>query len=155
MHELGLCETMDRVGERFGELFDAVCATQRSLVSEKSRRNVQLVKEVVAARYREPGLCVAAIADSMRMSPVYLGKIFRDACHCSIAEHITTVRLERTRELLELTSCTVKEIACEVGIDRARFLFAKFRERYGATPTAYRLRHLRNSRGRGAGARPA
>jgi len=143
MRDLGACETFARAGERFASLLDTICATQRSLVTQKSRRSVETVKQVVAQRYRDSGLCAAAIADSMRMSAVYLGKIFREACHASIADYITGFRLERARELLERSDRTVKDIAREVGIDRPRFLFTKFRERFGATPTAYRLSRAR------------
>lgn len=147
MRDFGARETLDEVNASFGELIDGICATLSSLVTDKSRRNVERVKEIVGERYRDPGLCATGIAGELRMSPVYIGKIFRDACRCSIAEYVTSYRLERARALLASTDRSLKQIAVDVGIDRARFLFTKFRERFGATPTAYRRRSLRVSEG--------
>jgi two-component system, response regulator YesN len=143
MADIDGAETMEEVREAFLALFERIEAAQKSQITNKPERNIQAVREIIDARYGDCTLSAAGIAQTMRMSPVYLGKLFRDHCGQSISEYLTAVRMEKCRELLGEDACTVKEIARRVGIDNPRFLFTKFKSLYGVTPTQYRLRRAR------------
>lgn len=110
------------------------------MASQKPERNIQAVKEIIEEHFGDCTLSATSIAGMMKMSPVYLGKLFRDHCGQSISEYLTDLRMARARDLLSCTDVTVKELARRVGIENPRFLFAKFKQHYGATPSEYRLR---------------
>jgi len=140
MRTLDSAETMGDVTAAFLGLFQGIQDTQRMQASGRLERNIQAVRDIVEGRYGDCTLSATSIAGMMRMSPVYLGKLFRDHCGESISEYLTGVRLGKARTLLSESDITVKELARRVGIDNPRFLFTKFKQRYGATPSQYRLR---------------
>jgi YesN/AraC family two-component response regulator len=128
------------VSEEFLHLFRRIEETHRSMISQKPERNIQAVKEIIEERFDDCTLSTTSIAGILKMSPVYLGKLFRDHCGQSISEYLTDLRMAKARDLLSRTDTTVKELARKVGIENPRFLFAKFKQHYGATPSQYRLR---------------
>ena len=135
-------ETLDEIGAAFLLLFQRIEETQKSQISQKPERNIQAVRDIIEEHFSDCTLSTTSIAGMMKMSPVYLGKLFRDHCGQSISEHLTGVRMAKARELLCCTDCTVKELARRVGIDNPRYLFTKFKQQYGATPSQYRLREV-------------
>jgi two-component system, response regulator YesN len=139
MRSLDRAETLDEVSDAFCALFQRIGETQKSQNAQKPERNVQAVRDIIEARCGDCTLSATSIAGMMRMSPVYLGKLFRDHCGQSISEYLTSVRMEKARELLRGTDCTVKDLASRVGIDNPRFLFTKFKQHFGVTPSQYRL----------------
>lgn len=53
---------------------------------------------------------------------------------------LNRMRLERAAGLLVGTRMTVAEIAAHVGIDDPNYLARRFRQQFGVTPSAFRLR---------------
>jgi two-component system, response regulator YesN len=140
MRTLDQAETLDEMGSAFLLLFLRIEEAQKSQASQKPERNIQAIREIIETHHGDCTLSTTSIAGMMKMSPVYLGKLFRDHIGQSISEYLTGVRMAKARELLTCTDCSVKELARRVGIDNPRFLFAKFKQHYGATPSQYRLR---------------
>jgi len=140
MQEIGSCDTLEQINGCFSTVLDTVVTTQKEFSSHKSDQNIQMIKEIIHSRYQDPNLCSGIIAGTMKMSPVYLGRLFRRHCGISLYEYLVEVRLEKSRELLGNTRKTVKDIAREVGIESPRYFFTKFRKRFGFTPTQFRLK---------------
>lgn len=68
----------------------------------------------------------------------YLGQVFRKAMNMTIRQYLMTVRIERTKELLERTSLHVYEIADRVGFAESKYLVACFQKETGLSPAAWR-----------------
>jgi transcriptional regulator GlxA family with amidase domain len=55
------------------------------------------------------------------------------------AHYIKTIRLQRAKELLEATDCTVSEIAFKTGFQTISHLTKVFKKQYGTAPSVFRL----------------
>lgn len=62
--------------------------------------------------------------------------------HCSPAEYIGRLRLERAKELL-LTDASIKEVALGAGFGSDSYFCKKFKRELGYTPSEYR-RYVRD-----------
>lgn len=62
---------------------------------------------------------------------------FREVANDNVYEHVTKVRIEHGKELLEQTDKTIREIACRVGLDKSNFII-QFKKITGRTPAEWR-----------------
>ena len=62
---------------------------------------------------------------------------FREVANDNVYEHVTKVRIEHGKELLEQTNKTIREIACRVGLDKSNFII-QFKKITGKTPAEWR-----------------
>lgn len=114
----------------------------------------QYVERPMAKRERDP---LAPVMDTMRrrladdlplvtlaamaaMSERSFIRRFKASTGTTPAEWLTTLRVDRARELLEGSSLSIELIAARTGLGTATTLRHHFRRRLGTSPGAYRLR---------------
>lgn len=87
---------------------------------------------------------VAAVAARAHLHPRYAMSLFRGAIGVTIGDYITQCRVARARHLLLTTDRPVADIALEAGFGSLSQFYARFRERTGEPPAAYRRRLSRS-----------
>jgi AraC-like DNA-binding protein len=93
---------------------------------------------VIVSRSAGQRLSVIELAQRLRCSREYLTRAFRDAMGVPPGRYIELHRLEVARHLLAETSLAIGEIAFRSGFADPSHLSARFKERFGRTPTEYR-----------------
>lgn len=83
---------------------------------------------------------IARLARMAAMSERTFIRRFREATGATPADWLTTVRLDRARELLEGSAHSIDSIAQQTGLGTATTLRHHFRRKLGTSPTAYRRR---------------
>jgi len=68
----------------------------------------------------------------------YLTTMIKKATGKTLTDHITESRIERAKELLRITSKTVREIAYESGFLDEKYFMRVFKKQLDVTPTAFR-----------------
>lgn len=133
-------ETLSEIVEMFHDL--CLRLEDQSRHSEKTRNSVLVdtIKLMIEENYSREQLGLQSIAVQFKMSPVYLGQLFKSYGHDSIAEYINQVRMRHTLELLEKSSSSVKEIMEKVGFTNESHFYKLFRKQFGVTPKEYRMR---------------
>ncbi len=79
-----------------------------------------------------------AVAASVRLSPAYFSRLFKEETGESFTQRYNRMRIERAKELLLSTDRTIVEIAAEVGFSDQSHFTRVFKSVAGATPNAYR-----------------
>lgn len=97
-----------------------------------------LMEQYVEEHYADPALSVSSLADTLHMSPVYTGAMYKQARGASLTQYINRVRMERSRELLRDRTLSIAEISRQVGYTSAEYYARLFHKRYGITPSEYR-----------------
>ncbi len=98
------------------------------------------LKEVlsyVAEHYAEP-ITVAQAARAAHYSPAHFMRFFHAGTGQSFMAYLTEHRLAAAARALQETDAAVSEIAQSCGFASASYFCRRFREKYGATPRAYR-----------------
>lgn len=98
---------------------------------------VQTVLEQIEQRYATR-LTMQELADSVYLSPDYLGRIFREITGESISARIQRVRILHACHLLTATDRTVADIATECGFQDTKFFYSIFKKHIGIAPGDYR-----------------
>jgi AraC-like DNA-binding protein len=104
------------------------------------------VAEMVAwiAAHAADDIGVADVAARAHLHPRYAMSLFRAEIGVTIGDYITQCRVARARHLLLTTDRPVADIALEAGFGSLSQFYARFRERTGEPPAAYRRRLTRS-----------
>lgn len=114
-------------------------ADQRA--GERSVRsgNLARVKRIFRHRLSNPDLTLSDVAREAGLSLSYLHELFRDdGAGCTAQEYLKGLRLQRARELLELSSSrktTVTDVSLECGFSNMSHFSAAFKRAFGISPT--------------------
>ncbi|MFD0670786.1 helix-turn-helix domain-containing protein [Cohnella sp. GCM10027633] len=136
-------ETLDEMKAVFAKVLQPLCASRQD--EKELDRNALLIdaiKEIVQANYTDLNLSLQSVSDLLKMSSVYVGRLFKKAEGLSIADYITEVRLEQTERLLEKGDYTVNEIMEASGFSNQSHFFRAFKKKFGTTPREYRMKKL-------------
>lgn len=83
-------------------------------------------------------LTIAELAATAGVSLRQLDRLFRRYLHAAPADYYRQLRLDRARHLLIQTGLPVLEVAAATGFSSSAHLARAFRDRFGASPQAYR-----------------
>ena len=136
--DLNECHFLSDIENLFRELLHSTCDFLLEESGHKPQQNINTVKEIIDKEFANPGMNLSMVAAMMHMSPVYLGRVFKQSTSQSFNNYLTSFRLRKASILLLETDKTIESISSEVGITNTRFFFTKFKSNYGVTPTQYR-----------------
>ena len=110
---------------------------RRARMPERAEEYVSRVREVIAARYREP-LTLAQVAGAVGVSPFHLARLVTAATGVPIYRMVLRRRLREALELVLETRESLARIAAVVGFASQSHLTDAFRREYGHPPGALR-----------------
>ncbi len=107
-----------------------------SMVVKVPDRLVMQVVAIISARFREK-LTIKGIADTIYMTPNYIGERFKEEMGVSINTYLMETRLAYARNLLNTGKLDIKELAYQSGFNSTTYFSTSFKKRYGVSPTDY------------------
>ncbi|MDR1538796.1 MAG: helix-turn-helix domain-containing protein [Clostridiales bacterium] len=139
MESIILCSTQDELEEMLAE----TCVKLSTLETKNDKKKDidPKVKEMILyleKNYRDESISLAAAAEYLGYSSVYLGKLFRMNVGKSFSETLTQYRLEKAAALLAGSASSITEICAEIGLSNVNYFYAQFKKRYKCTPQSYR-----------------
>lgn len=120
--------------------------TQFAVNIAKQRRKAGNPKKSMAEKaigflkenYSKVDLSLNDVAEYLNISIPYLAVLFKQETEQNFGMHLLTIRMEKAKELLRTTSCSVAEISERVGYSSAQYFAVKFKKYTGISPMAYR-----------------
>ena len=100
-------------------------------------RRVQIIIGVMKANLQQEVL-PGKLAHLVNLSPSRLQHLFKAETGMSLTQYLKSLRLERSRELLETTFLSVKQIMTTAGLKNKSHFVKDFKKAYGMSPTQYR-----------------
>lgn len=101
---------------------------------------VETVRAVIEQNFADYNLSLQSVAEVLKLSPDYIGKLFKKQQGMSVAEYINEVRLRQAVHYLEQGDYTVNELIEKIGIGNRGNFFRLFKLKYGTTPKDYRTK---------------
>jgi two-component system response regulator YesN len=124
--------------KEFAQKFLMECA--QAISSVKKAEENPIIKKVCA--YVDENLShdisLETAADFAGVSSFYLSKLFKEEKGETFINFISDKRLEKSRQLLESTELSIKEITAEVGYNDQNYFSRIFKSKYGLSPKEYR-----------------
>ncbi|MDF2962485.1 MAG: AraC family transcriptional regulator [Paenibacillus sp.] len=135
-------EQLDEIREAFDSLVERLLDQLKQGDDNKHAILIDAIKEIIEEHYADKNLNLQQIASMVKMSPVYLGRIFKNCVGMSVADYINGVRLNITLELLGKEQYSITDIMDRVGFSNQSSYFRQFKKKFGVTPKEYRVKQL-------------
>lgn len=126
-----------------GRLFDALRDASTDAAALQVRRAEAFIRE----RYGDPELSLNDITSYLAVSTSYFSTLFKAGTGMTFLEYLTSVRMEKAREILAFTDLRSYEIAEKIGFSDPHYFSAAFKRATGMTPREYRERSRRENAG--------
>ena len=138
LESLDRCENVRALRSVFLELLSSL--SYRLSVDRKNSNQdaARRAKEYIDQHYADPDLSLRMLAEQVKLSPAYLGKVFTAVTAYTFNDYVNRIRLEKAAELLRETRMPVSKVSESVGVLNTNYFYALFKKRYGVTPSAYR-----------------
>lgn len=78
------------------------------------------------------------VSRAVDISPYYFSKIFKEETGENFIEFLTSIRMEKAKELLSGSGLSMKEICAQVGYADPNYFSRTFKKNVGLTPTEYK-----------------
>ncbi|UVI30469.1 helix-turn-helix domain-containing protein [Paenibacillus spongiae] len=140
LHKATGLETLEEMEVTFFELIDDIILLKDGTKDRKKNEIVNRVTEHIQKNYSDKNLSLNSCAESLSLSTVYLGKLFKNATGKSVAEYITAVRMEKIKHYLEQSSMPINNILEECGMEKSNYFYTSFKKYFGVSLTEYRLK---------------
>jgi len=101
-------------------------------------RHLFQVTEHINAHLEED-IKLADLAELVGISQFHFSRLFKQSMKVSPHQYLLQQRVERAKQLLKTTKCSIVEIALRCGFNSHSHLSKQFRQLTGMTPKAYRL----------------
>ena len=89
-------------------------------------------------RHLDEKLTLDRLADLTGLSASRLGHLFREVVGVAPMEFVERQRIDRAKQLLTMTSLSIKEISREVGYETQFYFSLRFKRQTGKSPKSYR-----------------
>lgn len=137
--------------EEFGSCIDnlRISMFKENLISsddegeEEPRPIVKITKYL--QEHMEDDISLSILAEKFYLNPQYISQLFRNEIGVGFLVYLTSIRMEKAKQLLVSTSLTITEIADRVGYGDYRVFTKVFKKSEGITPSQYRREILDTS----------
>lgn len=107
------------------------------IMSDRTYAISQLAKQIIDKRYNED-LTIQNIAEELNISRSYLSNNFQKYYQIAPKGYLMEVRMERAKQLLEITDEPVSIIGSSVGYQDSLIFSRAFKKYFGIAPSKYR-----------------
>ena len=112
----------------------------RNVATKKEKSSNTIVsraKEYIKNHYNKD-ISLDDVSREVNISPYYFSKLFKDETGVNFIEYVTSIRMERAKELLGNSDKSMKEICVDIGYGDANYFSRTFKKNVGVTPTEYK-----------------
>ncbi|MFC4620310.1 response regulator [Camelliibacillus cellulosilyticus] len=102
-------------------------------------RDMSEMIDYINDHYSE-SISLQALAKRFYMSDSYLSRLFKKQMGCNFSDYIKKRRIEKAKELLNMTALKTYEVSSMVGYQDQRYFSQIFKSVTGLTPSEYRRR---------------
>lgn len=127
------------------ELVEALC----SLVNTCSKHHYSPIVCTIIDKIKtdfSSKLSLSTLADEFGLNASYLATIFKKDTGMTINAYINQVRLEYARTMLTVSNLDIGDICARSGIPDQCYFSRLFREKYGVSPSQYRINLFANTK---------
>ncbi len=128
------------VREHISRLFSATMNLRDSHSRKKYSALLEEAKTFIRENYQREDMSLNTVAAQVNISPSYFSAIFSGEMGQTFVEYLTSVRLEKAKELLMCSSMRTAEIGYEVGYKDSHYFSYIFKKVVGCSPKEYKNR---------------
>lgn len=118
-----------------GKIANEHSIKKKEHVEEKN--TMQKIEEYLKNHYEED-ITLQDIAERFFLNKEYISRKFKQEFNETLTDYLTSIRMDRAKELLENPSLKIYEIAFKIGYQNEKYFSKVFKKVMGVTPNEYR-----------------
>lgn len=123
-----------------GRLIQGMLRIRDTVSGRRYSDIIESAQKYIAENFMSEDISLNSVSSSVGMSPSYFSSIFSQEVGQTFVEYLTSIRMERAKELLMCSSKKTSEIGFEVGYKDSHYFSYIFKKTQGCSPKDYRTR---------------
>lgn len=128
---------MDGLFLWFREKIIDACSNISNKKTESSNDVIEAAKKYLEENFSK-NITLDDVSMEVNISSYYLSRIFKESTGSNFIDYLTSLRMEKAKELLSKTQYSMKEICQMSGYSDPNYFSKSFKKNVGVTPTEYR-----------------
>lgn len=120
------------------EVLESAIDLREAVSRKKYHSLLEQAKGYIEQHFSEEDISLNSVAASVNLSPNHFSSIFSQEAGQTFIEYLTSVRMEKAKELLRTSAMKSSEIAFAVGYKDAHYFSSIFKKTQECTPGEYR-----------------
>lgn len=129
--------SMEEVKESINELFRRIVDHFTNIKPTRARKIAEMVKNYIDEHYNDNELSLEKISKHFFLNYDYVRRAFKKELNHTLTDYITSVRMEKVKELMGNGNIKLSSLCYDVGIRDASYLSKCFKKYYGLSPREY------------------
>ena len=130
-------DNLDDLEKWFVEKIMNACQNILGKRRDKSKNVIEMSKDYIKENFNKD-ISLDEISRAVNISPYYFSRIFKEGTGENFIEYLTSIRIEKAKELLSTTEYSMKEIGMMCGYSDPNYFSRSFKKNVGVTPTEYK-----------------
>ena len=130
--------SVDSNKEYLKKILEVTIDLRDGVPQKKYHSLLEEAKSYIRQHFEEGDISLNSVAASVNLSPNHFSSIFSQEAGQTFIEYLTSVRMERAKELLRTTAMKSSEIAYAVGYKDAHYFSSLFKKTQECTPGEFR-----------------
>lgn len=130
-------KTKTELFEQVQALYEAQMEAYERVSAARETRYVRGAKRYVAEHFAE-NITLEAIAEGLSLNPTYFSVLFKKQTGQNFSEYLLQYRMNKAKEYLAESGCSIAEIAGMVGYRDTKFFSKQFLKEVSIKPSEYR-----------------
>lgn len=136
-HELlASFETLDEIKAQLFDLFNRLIPLIDNGARESNSEYVNKALNYIKQHFTD-NISLANVADEIKITNVYLSKLFKEEMNIGFSEYLCDLKLEKAKSLLVEGKHEIKDIAAMCGFNNYAYFFNTFKKKTGLTPKEF------------------
>jgi two-component system response regulator YesN len=133
--------SLNTLGKARRWLTKVAMAIHTIISGQRENSHIQFVQEakgLIAKHFTEAGFGLEQVCEMIGVSPSYFSSTFKREMGISFVQYLTTLRMNRAKELLVKSEGKTYEIAQAIGFTEPNYFSFCFKRHEGVSPSQYR-----------------
>jgi len=128
---------LDTIKQWFLSKISEACKNVQNKREERASSVIEQAKSYIRNHFAKD-ISLDDVSRQVNISPYYFSKIFKEETGENFIEYLTTIRIEKAKELLINTEYSMKEICTMCGYADPNYFSRTFKKNVGLSPTEYK-----------------
>jgi two-component system response regulator YesN len=131
-------ESVDSAKDYIRELLTCLIEYRNQMSDKRYIEIIDKAKEYIQDNYKNDDMSLQTVASYVNVSSNHFSPIFRKETGDTFIDYLTTVRMDKAKDLLTCTSMKTSDVGFEVGYRDPHYFSYIFKKTQGMSPKEYR-----------------
>lgn len=130
-------DDMEQLKQWFDDKMVEACRNITAKKKERFDSQIEKAKSFLHANYQRD-ISLDDVSMELDISPYYFSKLFKEETGENFIEYLTSIRIQKAKELLSDSNLSIREVCNEVGYQDPNYFSRLFKKNVGVTPSEYK-----------------